>query len=577
MWGHQLAGCCREGLRVLEGTLDGVGLTPVLHELRSGRLSAILHLDHEGTSKRVYFHEGNIVFASSDVGEERLGELLVRDGKLTRDELELACKVRETSTARIGQTLVEMGYVSESELDAHVKAQVEAILRSLLPWQSGFYRAEIIDDSVAADLARRDIPTERILLEAARGLGNTDAMRERIGDLGSALSFGREPTWVGENLELTPEEGFVLSRVDGSSTAREIAALSPMGEDQTLRCICALVVAGVLDVSVADAPSVISPSSPARVSRPPEPARVGSPPASPPRPASPAPPPPQARAASADRFTPAEEQAPKPEPPAPARLDPQAEAFREEMLAKHATAHRVTYYELLEVSPTSTPEDVRSGYLKLAKKLHPDYRAGLKIPDPEGLFDDLFLAVEAAYEVLSNKNERRRYDSSLEMRAASARPLEPERLNVPEEKPKPDSLNHPKMARMYFENGQRYFHEQQFHEAIEQLQNAVRLDDTKAEYHRLLAQSLMKNPHWRRRAEKHFLAVLETDRFDVETMLTLGELYEEGKMELRARRMYEQALSLDPGNEKAIERLGVRPRASTVDKLKNLLNRGKDR
>jgi len=551
----------------LEGTLDEGGLTPVLHALRSDRKTGVLHLDQDGASKRVYFDDGKIVFASSDLTEERLGEILVRSGKLSRESLEIACKVRESSTGRIGQTLVEMGHISQDELDAHVKGQVESIIRSLVPWRSGFYRADLTEGGLDHDLARRDLQTEMILLEAARGLADSDPVRERIGNLESKLRFDKEPAWVGEHLRLTPEEGFVLSRVDGSSTASEIATLSPMGEEQTLRCIYALVVAGVLDLE----------SLPAEPKRAPRRA-PGAPRPEPPRPVAS-----KSVTSKPNTFIPAEDTsppaAPAAEPEAPDKpLDPQAQALLDEMLAKHATAHRVTYYELLEIQPTASPEEVRSGYLMLAKRLHPDYRAGLKIPDPDGLFDDLFLAVEAAYEILSSKQERRRYDSGLEMRAASARPLDPQAIDAPKPKPTPDSLNYQKMARVYFENGQRFFHEQAFHEAIEQLQNAVRLDDTKAEYHRILAQALMKNPLWRRRAEKHFLAVLETDRFDVETMLTLGDLYDEGGMELRARRMFEQALSLDPGNERATERLGGRPRAaSAVDKLKNLLHRGKER
>ena len=59
-------------------------------------------------------------------------------------------------------------------------------------------------------------------------------------------------------------------------------------------------------------------------------------------------------------------------------------------------------------------------------------------------------------------------------------------------------------------------------------------------------------------------------------MLALGEIYESGGMEHRARKVYERALGLDPGNPRALEKLGRPPRTNTIDKLKGILHRNRD-
>ncbi len=46
---------------------------------------------------------------------------------------------------------------------------------------------------------------------------------------------------------LSQSEYFILSRVDGLSSVADILAISPIGEDETLRCIYGLVSAGVLE------------------------------------------------------------------------------------------------------------------------------------------------------------------------------------------------------------------------------------------------------------------------------------------------------------------------------------------
>jgi tetratricopeptide (TPR) repeat protein len=222
----------------------------------------------------------------------------------------------------------------------------------------------------------------------------------------------------------------------------------------------------------------------------------------------------------------------------------------------------------------------------LAKKLHPDHRAGLKIQDPDRVFDDLYLAIKAAYEVLSSDTERRRYDFSLEKTRPHNQPApepppagntstRPNSKNAAPTGPPPSHYDAGQMARLHFANGQRFFNDGNYHEAIEELQDAVRLDGGRAEYHRLLGNALVKNPKWRRRAEACFLRVLELDRFDIDTMIALGEIYESGGMERRAKKMYEEALGLDPGNPRAIEKLGGGSSSNTMDKLKGILHRSK--
>ena len=483
------------------GNLERAGLTQVLQGFRTGRQTGVLHLDQDGATKHVYFKNGDIVFASSDVGTERLGEILVRNGQLTRAELELACKVRESSHLRLGKTLVDMGYFSASELDALIKRQVESILRSLIPWETGSYRAEFRDnalDQKDEDLLRADISTENILLETVRGLEDSDTIRSGIGDLTEALRFARDPAWIGKNLRLTPEEGFVLSRVDGESSADEIAKLSPMGEPETLRCIWALVVAGVLETESARAPGERPSKASAR------------------RPQGAESPPPPILSTS------------KPMEPSPQcnELSETVREFQKEMRRKHSTAHEVTYYELLDIEVMATPEEIKAGYFRLVKKLHPDHWAGLNIRDPDGTFGDLYLAVKAAYEVLSSKTERRRYDFSLEKkRSKPATPaLDPPPSANITTRPKPKAPVAPgppsrhydarQMARLHFANGERFFFSTRGAFTKPSKSSSMRCVSTGDRPNTIgvLGSALAKNPKWLHCAEEHFLTLIVKKR-----------------------------------------------------------------
>ena len=62
------------------------------------------------------------------------------------------------------------------------------------------------------------------------------------------------------------------------------------------------------------------------------------------------------------------------------------------------------YYEVLGVSRDADQKQVRQAYRKLARKLHPDVNPGDKNAEAR------FKEVNAAYEVLSDADKRKKYD-----------------------------------------------------------------------------------------------------------------------------------------------------------------------
>lgn len=69
-----------------------------------------------------------------------------------------------------------------------------------------------------------------------------------------------------------------------------------------------------------------------------------------------------------------------------------------------ATTDFKDYYEILGVSKTATPEEIKKAYRKLARKYHPDLNPG----DQEA--EARFKEINEAHEVLSDPEKRQKYD-----------------------------------------------------------------------------------------------------------------------------------------------------------------------
>lgn len=66
------------------------------------------------------------------------------------------------------------------------------------------------------------------------------------------------------------------------------------------------------------------------------------------------------------------------------------------------------YYDILNVSRNSSPQDIKKSYYKLAKEFHPDKT------NNNFTKNEKFIDIQEAYQVLSNEEKRRTYDISLD-------------------------------------------------------------------------------------------------------------------------------------------------------------------
>jgi hypothetical protein len=148
----------------LSGNIREVPLPVILEDLQQRKSTGALIVRRSGVEKCVYVVDGQIVFATSTDGRDRLGETLVKAGLLTRENLEAALALfhKGAGIKKIGAILVENRFVSPKDLFSGLKMQVKEILYSLFLWDDAEYRFE---ERMSPDVIRLQFNLRDLLAE----------------------------------------------------------------------------------------------------------------------------------------------------------------------------------------------------------------------------------------------------------------------------------------------------------------------------------------------------------------------------------------------------------------------------
>jgi tetratricopeptide (TPR) repeat protein len=195
-----------------------------------------------------------------------------------------------------------------------------------------------------------------------------------------------------------------------------------------------------------------------------------------------------------------------------------------------------THYELLEVAPEVGSEEIQAAYERVARMIHPRHGAALGVPI--GLLQLLLRTATEAYLVLCDPIRRAAYDVTVGVETTAAR-SETERRAAQE-----------RHARECYERAVRAVANEQYHEAVEMLREAVRLLPS-VEALLLLGNCLARNPNWLRQARDTLQRARQMAPRAVPVVLAAAQLEERiGNLE-EAKRLFQSVLELAPKHPEA--------------------------
>jgi len=124
------------------GSLERTSVAALLRELLRQQRDGCLTVTRGGSSRRLYLRRGMLIYATSTERQDRLGEILIAQGRLSRPDHRHFWELSEAEGRQLGRTLVVNGRITPNELYQGVTAQVVTILERLQKWRKGDYLFE---------------------------------------------------------------------------------------------------------------------------------------------------------------------------------------------------------------------------------------------------------------------------------------------------------------------------------------------------------------------------------------------------------------------------------------------------
>ncbi len=222
-------------------------LPQVLRDIYAGRKSGFLHLTSDLERRSVRFWQGNMVYGRSNLPQEQLEEVALREGLLSRTDLERAIETAQREKERLGSVLCRLGILTQAQLENLVALHAREVLVGAIPWKKGSYHFEPKSEEPSwLERLPSRLSTADLILEAARAVDATEAIAWHLGNVDRVLERAKEGVGDTGPCNFTPLDAFVLSRVDGTLTAREIISIVPQEARQVQRCLFRLLCIGLV-------------------------------------------------------------------------------------------------------------------------------------------------------------------------------------------------------------------------------------------------------------------------------------------------------------------------------------------
>ncbi|HUV87389.1 MAG TPA: DUF4388 domain-containing protein [bacterium] len=227
-----------------EGDIQDFSLAEVIQIIGQGRKTGTLSVEGERETIWVYFKDGKAVFATPSNLREQLGTILLREGTINEEQLELGLRAQkkmhaEGNRIRLGTILVAMGAVDRSTLEGKIRHQIRESIYAAIGERGGRFRffpeLDLEDEDILVSMN-----VEHVILEGARRIEEWSQIKDVIRSYHEVYVINPNPA-AGGSIKLSPSEWRVVSLLDGKRDISSIAEEAGMSRFEVCRVVYGLI------------------------------------------------------------------------------------------------------------------------------------------------------------------------------------------------------------------------------------------------------------------------------------------------------------------------------------------------
>lgn len=330
-------------------------LARILIDLNKRKVSGTLSITTPDFIKNIYLQNGDAIFASSTLEDDRLGEMLLKAGKVSLGQYEKSVEVMKETGKRQGVILVELGYITPNDLSWGIKYQVKEIILSLFHIEDGTY--EFMQDIIPSDeVVTLKISMENLIYEGVKRIDNWTRIKREMPDLETVFVLNEDLSCICRGIELSSEDRSILSIVDGERTMRQLIEESHLNSFDAMKVLYVLWSVGFIDKKIPEETI-------------------------------------QEEGETEGVKTVSEEEI----------------VFREEVEELYRRLNNISASEILQVEEGADYDDVKRSYHRLVKMFHPDHVYGSDDQELKGKVTAIFNSITKAYNLLKDETKRNEY------------------------------------------------------------------------------------------------------------------------------------------------------------------------
>ncbi len=233
------------------GNFDYLNFSSLFSNAGENRFSGELYFSEAFREYRVFFKSGKISFIASSDRDERFGEFLVVNNKITFEQYRITSEKILQEGKKFGYTLIEEGFMTVEELYNSLYDYMFFLLGRVFSLKEGVYSLIESEEGMALPMDLTIDYRKAIYL----GMKQNDffsLVNHFIPDLSASPYFLVSVEDIFKILPLTVEEQGVLEWVDGQNSFSSICNYSDLSQFDTLRLLLILKFSGFIDFKESD-------------------------------------------------------------------------------------------------------------------------------------------------------------------------------------------------------------------------------------------------------------------------------------------------------------------------------------